>query len=302
LHFSPVFSAPTRVVRNSLIYQQWGPEESHGGFPFNPDTDYEIMILTEMDHFKIAVNNVHFTEFRYRIMLNLVTHIAADGDTSISLITFERQSFSPSAPPSHHADCPYPTEALVMPSPMHSTSSPYPSLPAPYPSSSGPYPPSAYGGSKQHSLYQQHSGMPYPQQGLPYQQQGMPYPQQTYNPSSKPSIPPAYPPSGPVAPNLYGAPSGSAGPYPTSSYPTAGYPKQPGYPQGGYPDAYGSASGYPNQYSSSTSKHGMFSNIPGASKYIDKIKKSSPIPIGGGAAGLGAAALGAALLGNPVSI
>lgn len=85
-----------------------------------------------------------------------------------------------------------------------------------------------------------------------------------------------------------------------SGYPTSGFPTTAGYPTNVYPGGYAPTTGG-FHHPSSTSKPGIFSSIPGASKYMDKIKKSSPIPIGGVAAGLGAAALGAALLGNPVS-
>ena len=38
LHFSPVFTHPQRVVRNSLQSLVWGAEESHNGKVFNKDS------------------------------------------------------------------------------------------------------------------------------------------------------------------------------------------------------------------------------------------------------------------------
>lgn len=164
------------------------------------------MILTEFDHFKIAVNNIHFTEFKHRIPLNLVSVISINGDTTISFLIFKTShSVPPSAPPPK-SDCPYPTEPFGMPSIMPSASTPCSSMQnynpsqAPYSSISGPYPPPTYD-SKGQSSYQQYSGMTHSQHGAPYPQQGMPYGQQStsfhhqgknkYNPSS--NLPPVYP-------------------------------------------------------------------------------------------------------------
>ncbi|XP_035225612.1 galectin-5-like, partial [Stegodyphus dumicola] len=96
LHLSPVFSPPPRIVRNSLENQNWGPEESHGSsFPFSRGQGFEILILVEVDHFKIAIDGQHFTEFYYRLPLHSISHISVDGDVSVNFIKFEGVSKSP---------------------------------------------------------------------------------------------------------------------------------------------------------------------------------------------------------------
>ncbi|UYV78375.1 GALE5 [Cordylochernes scorpioides] len=93
LFLSPIYNpGPPRVARNSLQAGQWGAEESQSNlFPFSPSQEYDILILCEADHFKIAVNNQHFTEFSYRLPLSTITHINIQGDTSINSIKFETQ-------------------------------------------------------------------------------------------------------------------------------------------------------------------------------------------------------------------
>ena len=117
---SPVFSPPPRVVRNSLRNGQWGPEESHGPFfPFSPNQRFEILILTETDQFKIAVNGVHFTDFRHRISIHEISHLSIDGDVHISQIVFEDNALpsAPSMPSASTGACPYPTGPVGMPVP-----------------------------------------------------------------------------------------------------------------------------------------------------------------------------------------
>ncbi|RWS04671.1 galectin-4-like protein [Dinothrombium tinctorium] len=236
LHISPVFTPPPRVVRNTLQAQRWGPEESHGGFPFAPNSKFEILILVEYDEYKVAINGAHFTQYRHRIPFNLVSYLAIDGDVRIDCIMFEQHgqtSAAPSAPPAAMGSMPpYPTGPGGMPCPpppTAATAAGYPSGPMPYPSS---------------------APMPY---------------------SSGSYATPVYPSSAaPVYPTSSGAYPTSSGLYPGASgaYPVGGYPYGPAAP------SYG---GYPH-------------------------RKSSPIPIGGTAAGLaagvGAAALGAAMLGH----
>ncbi|XP_077521960.1 uncharacterized protein LOC144133032 isoform X1 [Amblyomma americanum] len=159
LHLSPVFSPPPRIVRNSIQTQQWGPEESHGDpFPLVAGQSYEILVLVEHDHYKIAINSRHYAEFRHRIPLHRVTHLTMDGDTTISLVQFEG---SPSMAP--------PASGMGMPMPMPVPSgriSPYGDT-APYPPQAG-YPPA--GG------YYPPSGMPpaYPGGGYPAASGGYP--------------------------------------------------------------------------------------------------------------------------------
>ena len=117
LHLSPVFTPPPRVVRNSLQTQRWGPEESFGGFPFMSGQPFEVMVLIDSDHFKIAINGSHFTEFRHRLPLQRITHLSIDGDVTIGSITYEgtpQPSYAPPSAPMAGAP-PYPMGAPQMP-------------------------------------------------------------------------------------------------------------------------------------------------------------------------------------------
>jgi hypothetical protein len=56
LHISPRFDGPmSKVVRNSLQGGQWGIEENFGHFPFSPDAPFEILILVDVDMFKVRI-------------------------------------------------------------------------------------------------------------------------------------------------------------------------------------------------------------------------------------------------------
>ncbi|XP_042897554.1 galectin-4 isoform X2 [Parasteatoda tepidariorum] len=300
LHLSPVFSSPPRVVRNSLENQNWGPEESHGPpFPFSSCQSFEIFILVEPDHFKIAVNGQHFTEFNYRLPLEKISHIGIDGDVTISSIIFEglaRQTMAsrpvesvgkplgfvidPSGPPNYGP----PTVGRPS-SPYASPSLPYPPNPSFGPSPTSPYAPPNSGGL-------------YPSA---YDSQG------GYNPYA--------PASGRVSPSPYGPPPGS-NPYPSSGYPSSpggypsspshGYPSNPqGYPSNpqGYPSnpSHGYPSnpqGYPsNPYPSQPGPYPGTSVVyPGQEKKSDGGGLLGPLTAAGAAALAGAA--GSALLGG----
>lgn len=75
-----------RIIRNSQVHGHWGVEEYNiPYFPFQPNSNFEIMILAEEDKFKIAVNNNHFTEFRHRVRpLNEIDSFVIFGDVSVS--------------------------------------------------------------------------------------------------------------------------------------------------------------------------------------------------------------------------
>lgn len=152
LHLSPCFTPP-RVVRNSLQHGAWGLEEAWGnGTVVNPHEPFEIMILAEPEQFKIAINGMHYCDFRHRIPFQEITNLTIDGDVDIDRISIISSSVPPSpapfynqptAPPTTTPYPPYPSgtpNAMPMP-PM------YPNLPSgggPMPSA-GPYPtPSSY--------------------------------------------------------------------------------------------------------------------------------------------------------------
>lgn len=163
LHLSPCFTPP-RIVRNSLVNGNWGVEEAWGdGSIINPYQQFEILILTEQDQYKIAINGTHFCEFRHRIPYQHVTNLTIDGDVDIHQIHITSPpdqpatTYQPQAPP--QTNCPYPMNP-TMPTPSLYPSVPvvapsYPSaaatgyppqVPSMIPGTAGPMPTPAYGG------------------------------------------------------------------------------------------------------------------------------------------------------------
>ncbi|GFS68240.1 galectin-4, partial [Nephila pilipes] len=203
LHLSPVFSSPPRVVRNSLENQQWGPEESHGPqFPFVVDQRFEILILAESDHFKIAVNGQHFTEFQYRLPLQNITHIAIDGDVTIDCIKFEGLAASQMAGSGEGVSKPLgfvidPSSQgnLAIPPSGGRPSSPYDASSLPYPTNFGPSPtsftpPTSSGNYNQNSPSSPYGPSGYPPYGPP------PIGGSSYGPPPSGGSPYGPPPSG----------------------------------------------------------------------------------------------------------
>lgn len=154
------------LVRNSLIMGQWGQEDRHSpSFPFLPGQGFEIVILADSHHYKIAVNGQHFAEFHCRTPMERVSYLSADGDMMITMITFEGGSL-PGHMPGHTPMAPgmgygapqpgmnpYPTQPYPMqpgmPMPGMNPPGMYPSQPgmAGYPASGYPaagYPPTSY--------------------------------------------------------------------------------------------------------------------------------------------------------------
>jgi len=104
LHINPRFEGNlSKIVRNSLHSQQWGVEENFGHFPFSPGQQFEILILTESDHFKIAINGQHFTEFRHRMPVQRVTTIAIDGDVQLFAVRYDPPAGAPPVSAPSHA-------------------------------------------------------------------------------------------------------------------------------------------------------------------------------------------------------
>lgn len=146
LHLSPSFTPP-RIVRNSLQHGAWGLEEAWGnGTVLSPHQPFEIIILTEPEQFKIAINGSHFCEFRHRLPYPEISHLSIDGDVDIDHITVTSMqpaysnASAPMPTPSSYGT-PYPAGNVATPMPSY-PSGPYstPSMPTP-----APYPtPSAY--------------------------------------------------------------------------------------------------------------------------------------------------------------
>lgn len=223
LHVSPCFSPPPRVVRNSIRNGNWELEEAWGnGSVISPHQPMEIMILTEPDQFKIAINGAHYCEFKHRMSYGDITHLSIDGDVDIERIaitssnynapSYNQPTAAASAPPPqarNQAAPPYPmAPSMPMPSaypvlsPTSSSSGapPYPSGPTgpmPYPAAGGnaPYPQAPVGPMPTGAGYS--TGFP---QGNPYPQQPAPYPQAAQYPGAAPGGYPAQAPYGGPAP------------------------------------------------------------------------------------------------------
>ncbi|CAG9762134.1 unnamed protein product [Ceutorhynchus assimilis] len=77
------------IARNSYKDGAWGDEQGSGKLPIGQAQSFEIIILVDPQHYKIAVNGQHHSEFPHRIPYNQVTHLLVDGDVSLTLISFE---------------------------------------------------------------------------------------------------------------------------------------------------------------------------------------------------------------------
>lgn len=155
LHLS-VRATENCIVRNNLTSQIWGTEERFGGMPLRPGQVFDILILTEASAYKIAINNVHFCMYQFRIPFHRVQFISIEGDVSIHAITLEgdSQNHAPHAPTIPVVSPIYPSLAPpishhMAPRPPHWSVGAVPVLPPhhhqvippPPPPSYSPYPP-----------------------------------------------------------------------------------------------------------------------------------------------------------------
>lgn len=69
-------------------------EERYGPCLVKRDETFEIVLLAEFQHYKIAVNGHHLGVFRHRLPLNLVQFINVSGDVTIDHILLEQDSRS----------------------------------------------------------------------------------------------------------------------------------------------------------------------------------------------------------------
>lgn len=303
LYLSLAFSPPPRIIRNSLISGQWGPEESFGGFPTNPGAPFEILISIEPNEYRIAINGQHFTEYHHRLPFERITHVSLTGDARID-------SFSIWYTNNHQ---------------MGSSSGNYPGLYPLIPSELAAPPPYNNPG---YGFEGQQGGMPpYPTGQIPYPTGQTPYPPYASQPSGS-QYPQAYPPS--VQPSMPGNYPNQQPYYPTASGSNYSYDPQQQQKSGKNKSSSGGignmlggaltgvAGGIATHAISKKlfGKHHSRSMVPGIVSGVagnvlsgggiggghhpkHKHKKSSAaIPIAGLAAGAGAAALGATLLGK----
>ncbi|KRZ60038.1 Lysocardiolipin acyltransferase 1 [Trichinella nativa] len=149
LHISPHFDGEqSRVVRNALKDQTWGEEEGYGPCPFQPGEKFEVMILAQTDHFKIAFNGLHYAEFAHRLPLVSINSIVVDGDVNLFEVRHQfgkansrKTSFYNTTsnwnpvPPQQLAPAvpPYPVEQQSQPTPATPNAATAPVYPTPVP-------------------------------------------------------------------------------------------------------------------------------------------------------------------------
>ncbi|GAB6031724.1 Lectin, galactoside-binding, soluble [Chamberlinius hualienensis] len=89
-HFNPRFD-DGYVARNSLIDGEWGKEEYEepNQVPFTKGRPFEVMLLVEGFHYKVAVDGVHFLQYSHRLFpLERLNTLQILGDVRISKLEF----------------------------------------------------------------------------------------------------------------------------------------------------------------------------------------------------------------------
>ncbi|KAK1796133.1 hypothetical protein P4O66_009217 [Electrophorus voltai] len=84
LHLNPRLKTGV-FVRNSYLSECWGPEENTlPSFPFQPGEYFEMIILCEVQEFKVAVNGIHQLSYKHRVQdLSRVDELEIMGDVQL---------------------------------------------------------------------------------------------------------------------------------------------------------------------------------------------------------------------------
>lgn len=82
------------IVRNHYQNGYWAMEERYGECRVKKNATFEIVILAEFQHYKIAVNGHHLGVFRHRLPLNMVQFINVGGEVTIDHILLEQDTHS----------------------------------------------------------------------------------------------------------------------------------------------------------------------------------------------------------------
>jgi Galactoside-binding lectin len=69
---------------------QWQEEERYGLCRVKSGETFEIIILAELQHYKIAVNGHHLGVFRHRMPLSMVNYINVNGEVTLDHILLEQ--------------------------------------------------------------------------------------------------------------------------------------------------------------------------------------------------------------------
>nr|XP_056721019.1 galectin-9 [Euleptes europaea] len=93
-HFNPRFDEGGCVVWNSLERGSWQHEERQSSMPFHKGQPFEIRFLVKSSGFMVAVNGMHYLEFKHRIPMSRVDTIAISGGVEVASISFQ----GPTAP------------------------------------------------------------------------------------------------------------------------------------------------------------------------------------------------------------
>lgn len=72
-------------VRNSFLSECWGPEETDlGPFPFAAGEYFEMIVLCDPKHFRVAVNGLHQFDYKHRVQdLSAVGQLEVLGDVAL---------------------------------------------------------------------------------------------------------------------------------------------------------------------------------------------------------------------------
>ncbi|XP_063893102.1 32 kDa beta-galactoside-binding lectin-like [Helicoverpa armigera] len=85
-HINPRFDE-MEIVRNTYSAGFWGKEERSGGMPLRRGGNFDMLIASDDESFRVAINGQHFCEFVHRIGFVHIDHLVVYGDVNIKLIS-----------------------------------------------------------------------------------------------------------------------------------------------------------------------------------------------------------------------
>nr|XP_049707945.1 galectin-9-like [Helicoverpa armigera] len=80
-HFHPKFEL-MEITRNTCSAGVWGEEEKSGGMPLSRGDNFDILITSDEESFRVSINGQHFCEYIHRIPYR-ITGLAVHGDVNI---------------------------------------------------------------------------------------------------------------------------------------------------------------------------------------------------------------------------